>query len=219
MKNVILFDLDGTLTDPQQGITRAIQHAQQKLGEQVETMEELRSFIGPPLQQSFQERGYSEDKTTAAITYFREYFAVKGMFENEVYDGIERMLQRLKEQNYVLAIATSKPEVYANDILAHFQLADYFDVIVGSELDGRRTAKAEVIEEVLVRLVVPASSCVMIGDRKHDMIGARHHQIEAIGVTYGYGSKRELLEAGASHICNTVHELNQLLEKAYVSEV
>lgn len=219
MKHVILFDLDGTLTDPKQGITRAIQHAQQKLGEPVETMEALRSFIGPPLQQSFQERGYSEEKTIEAITYFREYFATKGMFENEVYDGIEHMLERLKGQNRVLAIATSKPEVYANDILAHFQLADYFDVIVGSELDGRRTAKADVIAEVLARLAVPASSCVMIGDRKHDMIGAAHHQMEAIGVTYGYGSEQELVHAGATSVCHTVAELTALLGKAYVSEV
>lgn len=211
MKPIILFDLDGTLTDPKEGITKAIQYAEKKLGEDVTPTEELLSFIGPPLAMSFQERGYNSEKTAQAITYYREYFAEIGMFENEVYDGIQQLLQQLKAQQKTLAIATSKPEIFAKTILQHFQLAHYFDAIVGSELDGTRTLKADVIGEVLERLQASAQSCVMIGDRKHDMIGAATHDMTRIGVTYGYGTYDELAASGAQHICGSVQALQHLL--------
>lgn len=220
MKEYILFDLDGTLTNPKVGITRAIQYAMKQLGEPVEPMDALISFIGPPLAVSFAERGYDEEKTAQAIAYYRDYFTKDGMFENDVYDGIEALLQQLKTAGKTLAVATSKPEIFAETILAHFELMPYFDVIVGSELDGRRSAKADVIAEVLQCLNVHASQCVMIGDRKHDMIGARTHHMTAIGVTYGYGDAQELTEAGADFICHDVRALQQLLlEQSDVSKV
>lgn len=220
MKPIVLFDLDGTLTDPKDGITRAIQYAQQKLGAHVDTMEDLLSFIGPPLAVSFRECGYDDEKVEQAITYYREYFTAQGMFENEVYAGIEQLLQQLKKQHITLAIATSKPEVFAKKIVAYFQLADYFEVVVGSELDGTRTLKADVIAEVLARLQVAPSECVMIGDRKHDMIGAAAHHMACVGVTYGYGSAEELQAAGAQHICDSVAALQHcLVGDLNVSEV
>lgn len=211
MTTTVLFDLDGTLTDPQDGITRAIQYAFKKLGEQVPTTAQLLSFIGPPLAVSFTQWGFDDEKTKAAIAYYREYFVAQGMFENEVYDGVIPMLQALKASGKTLAVATSKPQVFAVTILEHFQLATYFDVIIGSELDGTRSTKAEVIAEVLRQLQCEPEQCVMVGDRLHDMVGAAAHQLATIGVTYGYGDEQELRQAGAQQIVVDVASLHTAL--------
>ncbi|MGL5675277.1 MAG: HAD family hydrolase [Cellulosilyticaceae bacterium] len=210
MYNTILFDLDGTLTDPKEGITKSVQHALKAFGIEAQ-LDDLLCFIGPPLQWSFQEYyGFDEEKAKLAIEKYRERFREIGMFENKVYEGIEEMLEALVKEGKTLAVATSKPEVFAVQILEHFGLAKYFKVIVGSELDGTRVNKKDVIEEVFVRLQLTEEEKVhilMIGDRKHDIIGAKACGIDSIGVRFGYGEGNELEEAGATYIVDTVGEL------------
>ncbi|MGL4798815.1 MAG: HAD family hydrolase [Cellulosilyticaceae bacterium] len=212
MYNTILFDLDGTLTDPKEGITKSVQHALKAFGVEAE-LDDLLCFIGPPLQWSFEEYyGFDEEKAKLAIEKYRERFREVGMFENEVYEGIEEMLKTLAKEGKTLAVATSKPEVFAVQILEHFGLAKYFKVIVGSELDGTRVNKKDVIEEVFVRLQLTEEEKVhilMIGDRKHDIIGAKACGIDSIGVRFGYGEGNELEEAGATYIVETVGELGK----------
>lgn len=205
--SIILFDLDGTLTDPKEGITKSIQYALNKMGIIENDLEKLTPFIGPPLLQSFMEvYNFSEEEANQTLQFYRERFSVTGLFENEVYEGIEELLSNLKQSNYRLAVATSKPTVFAKRILDHFELSQYFEVIVGSELDGTRTAKGEVIAEVLKQMNIEEDKVhsVMIGDRKHDMIGALENGIDCIGVTYGYGSQEELNKANATYIVHSV---------------
>lgn len=209
----ILFDLDGTLTDPQEGILNSIEYALQKLGIKVGPREELLSFIGPPLQESFQKYcGFDPGQAWQAVQYYREYFGEQGIFENKVYPGILDLLDKLAAQGRLLGVATSKPTVYAERILEHFQMKQYFQAVVGSNLDGTRVAKSEVIQEVLAGIpAIPQTAVVMVGDREHDIIGARANQIHSIGVTYGYGSETELKTAGANHLAGTVEELAKIL--------
>lgn len=208
--STILFDLDGTLTDPKEGITKSIQYALNKMGIVENDLEKLTPFIGPPLIPSFMEfYNFSEEEANQTLQFYRERFSVTGLFENEVYEGIKDLLKNLKQSNYRLAVATSKPTVFAKRILDHFELSPYFEVIVGSELDGTRTAKGEVIAEVLKQMnIEDKDDCVMIGDRKHDLIGASENAIDSIGVTYGYGSQHELEEANATYIVHSVGSLS-----------
>ena len=210
----ILFDLDGTLTNPHSGITRSVAYALEKM--QVPALDEvtLTSFIGPPLLESFQVIcGFYEKQAHQAVAYYRERFSVTGLYENEVFPGIVELLESLKEQERTLALATSKPTVFAERILDHFDLAKYFDVIVGSNLDGTRTDKHEVIQEVLVQLGSPTKEAVvMIGDRKHDIIGAQKEGIASIGVQYGFGSMEELKAEKPNVIVQTVQELHNLFK-------
>lgn len=216
MNQYLLFDLDGTLTDPKLGITTCVQYALHAFGIDEPDLDKLEPFIGPPLKDSFMEfYGMEETQAEEAIEKYRERFRDAGMFENEVYPGIRRMLKRCKKQGAVLAVASSKPEVFVKKILEHFHLAKYFDVIVGSELDGRRTDKEEVVKEALHQLFpendIDYDNTVMIGDRKFDIIGAKDNKVVSVGVSYGYGSMRELQEAGADYIARTVEELEELL--------
>lgn len=209
----ILFDLDGTLTDSGPGIIRSVQYALRALGIREESEETLRSFIGPPLYSSFM-RYYGFDRAGAeqAVAKYREYFTVQGMFENSVYDGIPELLSALCVDGSTLAIATSKPTVYARQIAEHFGIAAHFAFIGGSELDGSRIDKAEVIAYVLDGLGSPSpDEVVMIGDREHDIMGAGSNSVFSVGVLYGYGSRRELEDAGAGAIAATVDELWALL--------
>lgn len=209
----VLFDLDGTLTDPKPGITKSVQYALRRLDVQADDLEQLTPFIGPPLVDSFM-RYYALDPETAqrALGYYREYFAEMGIFENAVYPGIVDLLARLQERGCELAVATSKPVVYAERILAHFQLAEYFAIVAGSELDGTRTAKGEVIAYALTALpAANRSACVMVGDRMHDVAGAWENAIPSIAVGYGYGSPDELRAAEPTYIVRTVEELGRLL--------
>lgn len=211
--NTVLFDLDGTLIDPKEGITTSVQFALKKMGVTIDNLDELESFIGPPLQLSFMEQyGFSDEEAIKAIEFYRERYKPIGIYENTVYEGIISLLKQLKEAGCKLAIATSKPTVFAQNIAAHYDFAQYFDVIVGSELDGTRTLKAEVIEEALRQLGSPATeSCVMIGDRKYDMIGATTTKLDSVGVIYGYGTEQELRQANATFIVQTVKQLQDVL--------
>jgi phosphoglycolate phosphatase len=199
----LLFDLDGTLTDPQAGITRCIQHALTSLGMGSPPIEELNSWIGPPIQDSFSKFLVSPSRVEEAVALFRERFAEVGMFENEVYPGIPEALEVLKLEGYRLIIATSKPQIFASRILDHFALAPFFESVFGSQLDGALSNKGELIAEIGSVLHLQPANCCMVGDRSHDVEGANKNGIPCIGVLYGYGSAEELLEAGAVGLCQT----------------
>ncbi|TCM99469.1 phosphoglycolate phosphatase [Paenibacillus sp. BK033] len=208
----ILFDLDGTLTDPKLGITSAIRYSLSKFGIQIDNLDVLDPFIGPPLAGSFKEfYGFTDAMCTEAIKYYREYFAERGMYENKRYEGIKEVLAGLKEQGASLYVATSKPTFFAEKIISYFELSEYFEFIGGSNLDNTRVDKGEVIEHVLLSCGLSAEDAVMIGDRKHDIIGAKRHGLDSIGVGYGYGSEEELKLAEPTYLAGTVAELGQLL--------
>ena len=209
--NTILFDLDGTLTDPMEGITKAVQYALKKYGIIEEDLWNLTKFIGPPLAESFEKYyGFSKEEALQAVTVYREYFAPIGKFENEVYAGIEEMLKTLKEHGFTIALATSKPEVFAREILEHFHLDAYFDFAGGALFNGREH-KDEVITYVLNELQAEKEKVMMVGDRLHDVVGAKKNGLPCVGVLYGYGAREELTEAGAYHIVETVNELTSYL--------
>lgn len=212
----ILFDLDGTLTDPKEGITKSVRHALNKNNIEVESLDDLIKFIGPPLQESFKEfYSFDEEKANQAIVYYREYFKDKGIFENAVFEGIPELLSELKNKGFIIAIATSKPTVFAERIVEHFDLKKYFNLVVGSNLDGTRSNKAEVISHTLEQLEVHnLKDVVMIGDRMHDIIGANKNNIDSIGVLYGYGDKEEFEKSGATYVVNSVSELHKFLTKS-----
>jgi phosphoglycolate phosphatase len=209
----ILFDLDGTLSDPKIGITKSIQFALDRMGISVDNLDELDVFIGPPLQQSFSDYySFNEAQTQTAITHYRERFSDVGMYENTLYDHIPALLQELKEHGHNLVVATSKPTVFAEEILKYFKIHHHFDLIVGSNLDGTRTAKTEIIQYILNHNGQhPSEAFIMIGDRKHDIIGAHNTGIDSIGVTYGYGSIEEMTQINPTYQVSTVSELRGLL--------
>ncbi len=214
MYRYILFDLDGTLTDPFEGITNSVVHALSRYNIKVDDKKELRAFIGPPLVESFMKYfGFSEAEAKKAVEYYREHFGTKGLFENEIYPHIADMLKELKKSGKTVIMATSKPEVYAKRIAEHFDIAKYFDYIAGSELNGNRIAKTEVIEYALSKLsITDRENCIMIGDRMHDISGAKKSNMRSVGVLWGYGSKEELEAAGADYICETVSDLVEILK-------
>ncbi|HEY8598374.1 MAG TPA: HAD family hydrolase [Thermomicrobiales bacterium] len=209
---IILFDLDGTLTDPTEGITKSVQHALAQFGIE-EPLANLRSFIGPPLHQSFASRyGFDEAQTWRAVETYRDYFSRQGMYENLLFDGISALLGALREQGKTLYIVTSKPTHFAAPIAAHFELDGFFAGIIGANLDLTNSDKATLVRQALaLHPGADPAAFVMIGDREHDIIGARANGIAAIGVTYGAGTPAELAEARASHIVNSVAELRGLL--------
>lgn len=217
MTELILFDLDGTLTDSAPGITRCVQYALTYLGKPKYRPEELNCFLGPPLKEQFMKfAGLSEKEADTAVEQYRERYNGIGIFENEVYEGIPELLEYLKKQGKKLGVASSKPQVYVEQILRHFDLYRFFDVITGSEMDGTRTDKAEVIEEALRRSGYSGrrSRVLLVGDRSHDVRGAKTCRIECVGAAYGYGGRKELEEAGAERICETVEDLKCLAEDA-----
>lgn len=197
--DVILFDLDGTLTDSAEGIVNCAEYALGAMGITEPDRNRLLRFIGPPLVDSFMDfYGMSREDALKAVALYRERFPVKGIFENRVYEGIPEALELLKKSGKRLAVATSKPEVYAKRILEHFELAEYFEAVTGAELSGERNAKSEVIEECLKRLGNPDKDTVlMVGDRKHDVIGAKACGVDCAGVKFGYAEENELENAGA----------------------
>ena len=242
MYEYILFDLDGTLTDSKPGITTCVQYALHRMGIEEPDLDKLERFIGPPLMDSFHDfYGFSEEQGKQATAYYRERYSVTGLFENEVYPGIDRLLADLKAMGKKLAVASSKPQVYVERILEHFGLLTYFDVVVGSDLNGTRTKKEEVVEEALRQLLpgqlfqkimdtkresgeaeglekagITSSArkydaIAMVGDRRFDMVGANAYHIAGIGVAYGYAVPGELEEAGAGVVAETVEELGKIL--------
>lgn len=210
---VILFDLDGTLSDPKEGITKSVQYALQKLGTNEPNLDKLVPFIGPPLQQSFAEYyGFDAEKTQTAIDFYRERFKQKGMFENELYPKIPQLLKSLQEQQLTLIVATSKPTIFAEQIVKYFNTDQFFTLIVGSNLDGTRTSKTEIIQYIIDKYKEHAlEDFVMIGDRKHDIIRAKNLGIDSIGVSYGYGSPEELKKEHPTHLVHSIDELIEIL--------
>lgn len=219
MFKYILFDLDGTLTDPKLGITSSVQYALRALGIEEPSLDKLEPFIGPPLTASFREfYGLEGERLATAIDKYRERFATQGIFENEIYPGIPQMLADLKAKDKLLAIASSKPTLFVEQILEHFEIRKYFDHVVGSNMDGTRGTKEEVVEETLRQMLTvemtPAQkrdAVAMVGDRKFDIEGARAHGITSVGVLFGYAPEGELEEAGADYIVNSVRSLQVLL--------
>lgn len=203
------FDLDGTITDSSLGITNAVIYALDRFGIEERDRTKLYKFIGPPLNISFQEYyGFSEEETRKAVAYFREYYEEKGFLENQVYDGMEEVLIRLKDRGKRLVVATSKPEAYARKIIGHFRLSSYFDYIAGMELDGGRGSKAEVIAYALHACgIADPSGVLMVGDREHDVLGAASVGMDCLGVLYGFGTREELESAGAAYIAETVEDI------------
>ncbi|MEE0420296.1 MAG: HAD family hydrolase [Lachnospiraceae bacterium] len=213
MKKYLLFDLDGTLTDPMKGITNSVAYALEYYGIHVEDRTSLCSFIGPPLKDSFMEYyGFEEKKAQEAVWKYREYFSEKGIFENEVYQGIPQLLEQLTGNGRTLIVATSKPTVYARQILEHFELDRFFTDVQGSNLDGTRVNKDEVIAHALrENRVSDREEAVMIGDRKHDILGGKKCGLDTIGVLFGYGSLREMQDCKADRIAKSVEELGRML--------
>jgi phosphoglycolate phosphatase len=210
---LILFDLDGTLTDPKPGITRSVAFALAHFGITVDDLDSLTPYIGPPLLESF-ERFHALDATQAreALGHYRAYFAETGLYENAVYPGIPELLSALLAARRTLVVATSKPAIYASRILAHFGLADYFAAVAGSDLAQSRAAKDLIIADALAgHAEIPSDAVVMVGDREHDIDGARENGITAIAVAYGYGSLDELTAAQPAALAHTVEELRALL--------
>lgn len=213
MYNWILFDLDGTLTDPGEGITNSVAYALKKYGIEVSDKSELYKFIGPPLRDSFMKYyGFSEDDALKAIEYYREYFRDTGIFENKVYEGVEDMLKSLCDMGRKIVLATSKPEEFAVRILEHFELSKYFAVVAGASMDSSRSKKGDVIAYALSMCGdIDKSTAIMIGDREHDIIGAKENGLKSIGVLYGYGSEDELKNCGADYIVATTKDILSLI--------
>lgn len=201
MYKVILFDLDGTLTDPGVGITNSVAYALRHYGIEVSDRTSLYPFIGPPLNDSFMKYyGFDAKKAMEAITVYREYFSTKGLFENEVYEGVEELLKQIRASGRKIVLATSKPEEFAVRILEHFDLIKYFDVVAGASMDEKRNKKGDVIAYAMEKGSFTADEAVMIGDREHDVLGAKENALPSIGVLYGYGNREELENAGADFI-------------------
>ena len=209
MYNILLFDLDGTLTDPGEGITNSVAYALGKFGIEVTDKTTLYNFIGPPLVDSFMKYyDFNKEDALLAVDYYREYFGVTGIFENRVFDGIPELLDTIKKTGRIIALAPSKPEQYATRILDHFDLSQYFDFIGGATMDETRSKKADVIEYTLKQLnVTDKSNVVMVGDRHHDIDGANQNCLDSIGVLFGYGDREELETAGATYIAKTVNDI------------
>ncbi len=209
---VVLFDLDGTLTDPKEGITKSVRHGLARVGVDAPDLDALVAYIGPPLQDSLMSiGGLSEADAAEALIGYREYFADRGLFENVPYDGAADLLAGLTADGWRLAVATSKPTVFAERILDHFGLREPFEVVAGAELDGSRRHKHDIIVHALDQLGCSSDGCVMIGDREHDVLGARRAGMASIGVLWGYGTREELEAAGADRVVATFSQLARTL--------
>lgn len=225
MYQYVLFDLDGTLTDPKEGITKSVQYALSGFGTEEPDLDKLEPFIGPPLRDSFREfYGIDGADTEKAVALFRERFETKGIFENEIYPGMAQMLRELSGRGILLAIASSKPQEFVHIVLRNFGIEDCFCVIVGSEKDGTRDTKTEVMEEALAKLRKRAGRAfapekvLMVGDRKFDIEGARHFGVDSAAVTYGYAPDGELEACGPDYMAGSVEELWEIItqEKHYM---
>ena len=210
----ILFDLDGTLTDPFLGITRSVAYSLKSFGIEVDDLETLKPFIGPPLDVSFREYYHMDEaQSWKAVEKYREYYSKKGLFENKVYEGMEDFLQSLLNMDMKLYVCTSKPEVFAKEILDHFSLTPYFTGIYGATLDGSLKNKGDVIAHCIKQEQLNIQDCMMVGDRQHDIVGAHQNQIPCIGVLYGYGSLEEFQEYHCDYIAKDLIELKKIIEE------
>lgn len=208
----ILFDLDGTIIDSEPGIINALKYSFNSFGIEVKDTNQLRSFIGPPLKDSFMNvMNFTEEKAEAAISKYREYYSENGIFECTLYDGVSELIAKLHKNGYKILLATCKPEVYAKRILEHFNLNQYFSFVSGCQLDGTRSKKSEVILNALSQMKIDdLSKTVIIGDRVYDIIGAKKTGINSVGVLYGYGNYKELKEAGADYIAEDIKALTEM---------
>lgn len=210
MYKAIFFDLDGTLTESGEGITKSVQYALEKLGVSAPELEPLKVFVGPPLLEQFMKyAGFDKETAQKGIEYYRERYSEKGMYENTVYPGVENTLAELKRRGYRLAVASAKPTFYVTQIMDHFNLSRYFEVIAGTDLNGPKVTKSQVIEEVLERMSLSdhRDQVIMVGDREHDILGARRCGIQCVAVSYGYGSREELEKAQPLQIVASADEL------------
>lgn len=209
----VLFDLDGTLTNSSPGIVNSIRFSLDKMGIQESDENKLTSYVGPSLYKTFSENYFnSEADVKQAMVFYREYFAKTGIFENSLYEGVPELLENLKSQDKKIALATAKPTYFSKIILKHFNIAHYFDVVIGSHLTGTRTEKKEIIHEVKDQLGLPlGENCVMIGDREYDIIGGKHHEMKTIGVSYGYAKSKELQLIQPDFIVHSPLEIQSVL--------
>ena len=209
----ILIDLDGTITNPKEGITKSVQYALRAMNIYIEDLDSLTKHIGPPLRDGFMEHyGFNEEEAEKAVKKYREYYGEKGIYENKLYDGMEGLLTKLKQAGKYLIVATSKPEELAVKVLETFHLEHYFDDICGSTFDNSRVSKDAVIKYALEKnSITNTDRVVMIGDRKYDVLGAKMFNILSIGVLYGFGSEEELREAGADRIATTVEDIYDIV--------
>lgn len=210
----ILFDLDGTLTDPAEGITKCIAYALESKGIQTADLNSLKALIGPPLKDSFMHTfGFEEKEAITCVDKYRERFSTVGLYENILFDRVPELLEQLKSRDYHIYLATSKPEIFAKKILSHFAIDQYFDFAGGSALDDSRPTKTSVIQYVMENTgLTDPQNCIMIGDRKHDLIGARETGMDAIGVLYGYGSRTELEQESPAYLLHSVADLIEFFE-------
>ncbi len=215
MKNIktFLFDLDGTITDPAEGITNSVAYALDRYGIRVEDKSELNPFIGPPLYDSFMKYyGFSKEEAHRVVEVYREYYSDKGIFECRLYDGIQKLLKRLYDSGVRIILATSKPEYFAEKILEHFGIYKYFSLVAGATMDSSRVEKADVIAYAIDRSGIESlDEAIMVGDREFDIFGAKANGLKTIGVTFGYGGREELEKAGADYVCDTVSQLEKLI--------
>lgn len=209
----ILFDLDGTLTDSGEGITKSVQYALKSFGIMVDDLKELNKFVGPPLGDSFKKfYDLNDEEARLGVTKYREYYSDKGIYENKLYDGIVEVLETLKRSGKEIVLATSKPEVYAKQILKYFHVDEYFSFVAGADFEETRVKKADVIKYALEEAKISdLSKAVMVGDREHDIIGAKENNIKSIGVLYGFGDVVELTQARADYIVNNTNQLLNIL--------
>jgi phosphoglycolate phosphatase len=207
----ILFDLDGTLTDPLLGITNSWKYTLKKLNIEIDA-DILKTFIGPPLEKTFSEYfKFNTEETEIGKKYYREYFSEKGLYENRLYDGIEKILKELNTRNKVCILATSKPIVFAEKIIKYFNIDNYFRYTVGGNLEGTFVEKEDIIKDIIGKYNLEKPETIMVGDRKYDIIGANENEIKSIGVLYGYGSREELEKEEPEYIINDAKEILEIV--------
>ncbi len=213
--DVVFFDLDGTITDSQPGIVNSILYALESLNIYEEDLDKLNAFIGPPLTDSFKKiYGFDDDRAILAVEKYREYYREKGIYQNTLYDGIDHVIESLYNDSKILVLVTSKPTVFAKKVLEYHNISQFFKNINGSNLDGTRVHKDEVIEYTLGNMgSVDKTQIIMIGDRKYDIIGAKQHNVDSIGVLYGYGSLHEIKSAGPTYTVQTPRDLLPIISK------
>ncbi len=211
--NVIAFDLDGTLTNPERGLIASFSYALDKMGIPYESKESLKRFIGPPLYDEWRRvYGFTQEKATEALLVFREFYAVYGWWDNEMYEGVPEMLNALRSSGKRLLLATSKPEIFAKKILDLFKISEYFDFIGGASTDKTRDKKHEVLEYGLDALgITDRSECILVGDRIYDAEGARVCGMDSLGVLYGHGSREEIEASGFTAVCESVSDIVKIL--------